>query len=152
MTETTHAAREAASRPNDIKDGAEEFARIGEIARKFDVTLRALRFYEDRGLIHPRREGTTRLYSRRDRARLKLILLGRRIGFSLREVKQIMDLYDPKGPNTRQLKLVLEKSQRQLGRLEARRDALDGAINELKAVMATVRDKVEAVQPLRRAG
>jgi DNA-binding transcriptional MerR regulator len=151
MTETTHAAREAASRPNDIKDGAEEFARIGEIARKFDVTLRALRFYEDRGLIHPRREGTTRLYSRRDRARLKLILLGRRIGFSLREVKQIMDLYDPKGPNTRQLKLVLEKSQRQLGRLEARRDALDGAINELKAVMATVRDKVEAVQPLRRA-
>jgi DNA-binding transcriptional MerR regulator len=152
MTETTHAAREAASRPNDIKDGAEEFARIGEMARKFDVTLRALRFYEDRGLIHPRREGTTRLYSRRDRARLKLILLGRRIGFSLREVKQIMDLYDPKGPNTRQLKLVLEKSQRQLGRLEARRDALDGAINELKAVMATVRDKVEAVQPLRRAG
>jgi DNA-binding transcriptional MerR regulator len=122
------------------------------MARKFDVTLRALRFYEDRGLIHPRREGTTRLYSRRDRARLKLILLGRRIGFSLREVKQIMDLYDPKGPNTRQLKLVLEKSQRQLGRLEARRDALDGAINELKAVMATVRDKVEAVQPLRRAG
>jgi DNA-binding transcriptional MerR regulator len=152
MTETTHAAREAASRPNDSKDGAEEFARIGEMARKFDVTLRALRFYEDRGLIHPRREGTTRLYSRRDRARLKLILLGRRIGFSLREVKQIMDLYDPKGPNTRQLKLVLEKSQRQLGRLEARRDALDGAINELKAVMATVRDKVEAVQPLRRAG
>ncbi|MGN6467634.1 MAG: MerR family transcriptional regulator [Rhizobiaceae bacterium] len=135
-----------------MKDGAEEFARIGEMARKFDVTLRALRFYEDRGLIHPRREGTTRLYSRRDRARLKLILLGRRIGFSLREVKQIMDLYDPKGPNTRQLKLVLEKSQRQLGRLEARRDALDGAINELKAVMATVRDKVEAVQPLRRAG
>jgi DNA-binding transcriptional MerR regulator len=116
MTETTHAAARAASKPD-----VEEFTRIGEMAKSFDVTLRALRFYEDRGLIHPRREGTTRLYSHRDRARLKLILLGRRVGFSLREVKQMMDLYDPKGSNTRQLKLVLEKSQRQLGRLETRR-------------------------------
>jgi DNA-binding transcriptional MerR regulator len=152
MTETKHAAPEAALNPDEARDDTEEFARIGEMARSFDVTLRALRFYEDRGLIHPRREGTTRLYSRRDQARLKLILLGRRVGFSLREVKQMIDLYDPKGPNTRQLKLVLEKSQRQLGRLETRRAALDEAIDELKDMMETVRDRLESVQPLRRAG
>jgi DNA-binding transcriptional MerR regulator len=147
MTETTHAAARAAS-----KSDVEEFTRIGEMAKSFDVTLRALRFYEDRGLIHPRREGTTRLYSHRDRARLKLILLGRRVGFSLREVKQMMDLYDPKGSNTRQLKLVLEKTQRQLGRLETRRAALDEAIGELKDIMENARGRLEAVQPMRRAG
>lgn len=152
MTETMHAARDAAHQPDAAQDNTEEFTRIGEMARSFDVTLRALRFYEDRGLIQPRREGTARLYSRRDRARLKLILLGRRVGFSLREVKQMIDLYDPTGPNTRQFKLVLEKSQRQLGRLEARRAALDEAIGELKDMMAAVRDQLEAPQPLRRAG
>ena len=152
MTDTIRAAADAASRADAGAENPEEFTRIGEMAKSFDVTLRALRFYEDRGLIHPRREGTTRLYSRRDRARLKLILLGRRVGFSLREVKQMMDLYDPKGPNTRQFKLVLERSQRQLGRLEARRAALDEAIRELKDLTAVVRDRLDSVQPLRRAG
>jgi DNA-binding transcriptional MerR regulator len=152
MTERIHAADGAASNVNAATDNEEGFTRIGEMAKSFDVTLRALRFYEDRGLIHPRREGTTRLYSRRDRARLKLILLGRRVGFSLREVKHMMDLYDPKGPNGRQLKLVLEKSDRQLGRLEARRAALDEAIGELKDLMENVRRRLEDAQPLRRAG
>jgi DNA-binding transcriptional MerR regulator len=152
MTETIHAAPDAALESDTARDNQEEFTRIGEMAKDFDVTLRALRFYEDRGLIHPRREGTTRLYSRRDRARLKLILLGRRVGFSLREVKQMIDLYDPKGSNTRQFKLVLEKSQRQLGRLEARRADLDEAIDELKDMMTSVRDRLETTQPLRRAG
>ena len=152
MTKTIHAADAAAPKPDAAREGAEEFTRIGEMAKSFDVTLRALRFYEDRGLINPRREGTTRLYSRRDRARLKLILLGRRVGFSLREVKQMMDLYDPKGTSTRQFKVVLEKSERQLGRLEARRAALDEAIGELKDLMESARDRLEAVQPLRRTG
>jgi DNA-binding transcriptional MerR regulator len=152
MNETTHAADAAASNADAARDDSEEFTRIGEMAKSFDVTLRALRFYEDRGLINPRREGTTRLYSRRDRARLKLILLGRRVGFSLREVKQMMDLYEPKGQNARQYRLVLERSQRQLGRLEARRAALDEAIGELKDLVATVRDRLDGTQPLRRAG
>jgi DNA-binding transcriptional MerR regulator len=151
MTKTIHAVGSAASNFDAADESPEEFTRIGELAKGFDVTLRALRFYEDRGLIHPRREGTTRLYSSQDRARLKLILLGRRVGFSLREVKQMLDLYDPKGPNTRQLRLVLEKSQRQLGRLEARRAALDGAIDELNDMMGNVSDRLDAAQPLRRA-
>jgi DNA-binding transcriptional MerR regulator len=152
MTKTIHAAEGAAPKSAVARANSEEFTRIGDMAKSFDVTLRTLRFYEDRGLIHPRREGTTRLYSRRDRARLKLILLGRRVGFSLREVKQMMDLYDPKGTSTRQFKVVLEKSERQLGRLETRRAALDEAIGELKGLMESARDRLEAVQPLRRAG
>ena len=94
------------------------------MAKKYGVTLRTLRFYEDKGLLSPKRDGTTRLYTRRDSRRLKLILLGRKVGFSLREVKQIMDLYDPSGSNTKQLQLALEKSEKQLGRLRkaARRD------------------------------
>jgi DNA-binding transcriptional MerR regulator len=151
MTENNHAAAGGASKFDVERENVDEFTRIGEMAKAFDVTLRALRFYEDRGLIHPRREGTARLYSHRDRARLKLILLGRRVGFSLREVKQMMDLYDARGSNTRQFKLVLEKSQRQLGRLEARRAALDEAIGELKDMMESVRDRLDAAQPLRRA-
>jgi DNA-binding transcriptional MerR regulator len=152
MTDKNHAASGAASKSDVARENVEEFTRIGEMAKNFDVTLRALRFYEDRGLIHPRREGTMRLYSRRDRARLKLILLGRRVGFSLREVKQMMDLYEPKGQNMRQYRLVLDRSQRQLGRLEARRATLDEAIGELKDLIATVRDGLEAPQQLRRAG
>jgi DNA-binding transcriptional MerR regulator len=122
------------------------YMRIGEMAKTFDVTLRTLRFYEDKGLINPRREGATRLYSRRDRVRLKLIMLGRKVGFSLREVKQMMDLYDPKGSNTKQLRLALEKSERQLGKLNKQRAALDEAIGELTAAMTAVRGMVEERQ------
>ena len=67
---------------------------IGDLAREFDVTLRAIRFYEDEGLLAPRREGSRRVYSKRDRVRLKLILRGKRLGFSLAEVREMLELYD----------------------------------------------------------
>ncbi len=118
---------------------AESCKRIGELAEEYGVTLRTLRFYEDKGLLNPQREGTLRLYDRRDQTRLKLILLGRKVGFSLREVKQMMDLYEPSGSNLRQLKVTLEKSERQMARLEAQRQALDEAIGELSGAMETVR-------------
>ena len=117
----------------------EEYTRIGEMAKTFGVTLRALRFYEDKGLISPRRDGSTRLYTRRDKARLKLILLGRKVGFSLRDVKQIMDLYDPNGTNINHHRLTIEKSEKQLSRLHKQRAAIDEAITELSDMMATVR-------------
>ena len=130
----------AAAADIDISaDDTENFVRIGEMAKSFGVTLRALRFYEDKGLIAPRREGATRLYSRRDRARLKLILLGRKVGFSLRDVKQMIDLYDPKGSNARQLKTTLDKSEKQLVRLQKQRDAIDEAIGDLTAAISQVR-------------
>ena len=118
----------------------EDYVRIGEMAKTFGVTLRTLRFYEDKGLISPKRDGSTRLYTRRDRARLKLILLGRKVGFSLRDVKQIMDLYDPKGANTKQLRLTLDKSEKQLARLQKQRAAIDEAMTELSDTMSIVRN------------
>jgi DNA-binding transcriptional MerR regulator len=108
-----------------------DYARIGDVSDSFGVTLRTLRFYEDKGLIHPKRQGVTRLYSRRDRARIKLILLGKKVGFSLREVKQMIDLYEPGGSNTAQMKAILDKSTKQLEKMKAQRLAVDEAIQEL---------------------
>jgi DNA-binding transcriptional MerR regulator len=136
-----------------VSEAEEEYARIGEMAKTFDVTLRTLRFYEDKGLLSPKRDGSTRLYTRRDRARLKLILLGRKIGFSLRDVKQIMDLYDPNGANTKQLRLTMEKSEKQLARLQKQRAAMDEAIAELSDMMATVRKMLaDRTAPVAAAG
>ena len=145
MTMTFNRASEGAANSNDAEFTAdEEFVRIGDMARKYGVTLRALRFYEDKGLIAPKRDGSTRLYSRKDNARLKLILLGRKIGFSLRDVKQIMDLYDPSGANTKQLRLALEKSEKQMSRLQKQRAVVDEALNELSNIMSIVREQLAA--------
>ncbi|MGC4026438.1 MAG: MerR family DNA-binding transcriptional regulator [Mesorhizobium sp.] len=116
-----------------------DYERIGELAKQFGITLRTLRFYEDKGLISPKRDGVMRLYTRRDKARLKLILLGRKVGFSLREVKQMLDLYEPSGSNTRQLKVTLEKSEKQLVRLQKQRALIEDAIGELTEAMEIVR-------------
>ncbi|CCV14747.1 Transcriptional regulator, MerR family [Mesorhizobium sp. STM 4661] len=131
---------EAAANTNDMSvEAGEDLARIGEMAKNYGVTLRTLRFYEDKGLLNPRRDGSTRLYTRRDKARLKLILLGRKVGFSLRDVKQMMDLYDPTGSNTKQLRLALDKSEKQLARLQKQRALIEDAIGELSNSMAAVR-------------
>lgn len=144
MTKLSAVSENAATffdQPDDIVEG---YMRIGEMAQKYDVTLRALRFYEDKGLLSPKREGATRLYSKRDRARLKLILLGRKVGFSLRDVKQIMDLYDPNGTNSKQLRLTLDKSEKQLVRLQKQRLAIDDAIEELTRNILLVREMLTA--------
>lgn len=132
-------AGETAANTNMSVEAGEDLVRIGEMAKKYGVTLRTLRFYEDKGLLNPQRDGSTRLYTRRDKARLKLILLGRKVGFSLRDVKQMMDLYDPTGSNTKQLKLALDKSEKQLARLQKQRALIDDAINELSGSMSAVR-------------
>ena len=133
-------AGETAANTNNVSvEAGEDFVRIGEMAKKYGVTLRTLRFYEDKGLLNPQRDGSTRLYTRRDKARLKLILLGRKVGFSLRDVKQMMDLYDPTGSNTKQLRLALDKSEKQLARLQKQRALIDDAINELSGSMSAVR-------------
>lgn len=151
MTENTKTAEEAVQEEQS-GETLSGFTRIGEMAESFGVTLRALRFYEDKGLIEPKRIGNARLYSQRDKARLRLVLLGRKVGFSLREVKQMMDLYDPNGSNIRQMKVVLEKSERQLGRLEKQRAAIDEAIGDLKSLIATVRGRLDERQSARRYG
>jgi len=128
-------------------DACEPYIRIGDVARQFGLTLRALRFYEDKGLLSPRREGNTRLYARKDIARLKMVLLGRRAGFSLREVKQVMDLYDPGSGNARQYRTLIDKSERQLVKLEKQRAEIDEAIDELKSAMVEWQAALAARQP-----
>ena len=132
-------AGESMANATELAAQDDEYIRIGDMAKEFGVTLRTLRFYEDKGLLQPKREGNTRLYTRRDVTRLKLIMLGRKVGFSLREVKQMMDLYDPKGSNAKQLRTAIEKSERQLVRLEKQRSAIEEAIVDLKAAMTSWR-------------
>ena len=121
---------------------AEELARIGEIADEFKVTLRTLRFYEDKGLINPKRVGTSRFYGRREKARLRLILLGRDIGFSLEDIREMLNLYEPKTGNQAQMKLAIEKADIQLVRLSEQRKSVDEAIVRLNQAVEIARQKL----------
>ncbi len=107
---------------------------IGDVAREFGVSLRALRFYEDRGLLHPRRRGTARLYSDRDRAHLQLILKGKQLGFTLGEIREILTTRaDADTPLELQLNLDPDQIVAQIRHLERQRADLEVALNELKA-------------------
>lgn len=111
---------------------------IRELCDAFGVTPRALRFYEDQGLISPERSGQTRVFSKRDRARIKLILRGKRFGFSLAEVRELLDLYDLGDGQRAQLTATLEKAREKLEILEERRNDISAAIEELSAHIALV--------------
>ena len=82
---------------------------ISDLARELDITTRAIRFYEEQGMLAPERRGQERIYSAKDRVALKLILRGKRIGFSLAECKELIELYDPAGGNRKQLDTFMEK-------------------------------------------
>jgi len=105
---------------------------ITNLAEEFGVTSRTIRFYEDKGLVSPEREGLTRVYSRSDRARLKLILRGRRLGFSLQDMKKMIELYDPSQESMDQLKFTLQKCEDQLAKLRSQRTDINEAISELE--------------------
>ena len=99
---------------------------ITELAEEFGVTSRTIRFYEDKGLINPAREGTTRVYSRKDRGRLKIILRGRRLGFSLQDIKRI--------------NFTLQKCEEQLAKLNIQRADINEAISELEDGIRQLKD------------
>jgi DNA-binding transcriptional MerR regulator len=107
---------------------------IAELAREFAVTARTIRFYEDEGLIKPRRQGTQRLYSVGDRARLGWILRGKRLGFSLAEIKQLLDLYQVDRTGLQQMRELLRRSRLHIEELERRRADLDAQIGDFKDV------------------
>ena len=120
--------------PSDQKVGDTEPAhRIGSLAREFNVTLRTLRFYEDKGLLTPKRVGTTRLYSNCDRTRLKLILFSKQIGFSLIEIGEILDAYDANKHQKNPMVSSRARFQEKLVTLKAQRSEIDEAILELSA-------------------
>lgn len=117
---------------------------IGEVCAEFQVTPRALRFYEARGLLAPIREGQKRLFTNRDRARLKLILRGKRFGFSLTEIGELLDLYNVGDGQVTQLSAALEAAERHHRELVAQRDELARAIVELEAQMQQMRQLLAA--------
>jgi DNA-binding transcriptional MerR regulator len=114
---------------------------IREMCEAYDVTPRTLRFYEAKELLTPIRIGTRRLFTRRDRARLVLILRGKRFGFSLEDIRQTLDLYDRDGGLTAQRQKAYELGVKRLAEMEAQRAELDLAIAELKAELADARAK-----------
>jgi len=109
---------------------------IGQLCAEFGVTPRTLRFYEAQGLLAPAREGQVRRFTHRDRARLALILRGKRFGFSLEEIRGLLDLYDIGDGGVRQLTETLAAARRHHGDLIAKRDDLDAAIAELEIQIA----------------
>jgi DNA-binding transcriptional MerR regulator len=111
---------------------------IGDLAREFDVTHRTLRFYEDKGLISPRREGVNRIYSRRDRARLKLVILGKKVGFPLAQIKEMLEFYDLKDGHVSQLQLALARFSQQIDSLRQKKQDIEQAIDELTRTMDIV--------------
>jgi len=106
---------------------------IGDLAREFDVTLRTIRFYEDEGLLSPRREGSRRIYSKRDQVRLKLILRGKRLGFSLADVREMLELYDSAPDERQQLEKFVASLSARRAQLERQRAEIDEALGEIRA-------------------
>ena len=130
-------------------DLAKEVMTIREMCDAFEVTPRTLRFYEAKELLAPVRVGMKRLYSRTDRARLGLILRGKRFGFSLEDIRQTLDLYDRDGGNTAQRRKAYELGLKRLAEMETQRVELDLAIAELKAELTDA--EVKGLVPRRAA-
>jgi DNA-binding transcriptional MerR regulator len=104
---------------------------ISQLATEFDVTTRTIRFYEDQGLISPKREGSSRVFSGRDRVRLKLALRGKRLGFSLAEIRELFELYDISRDERQQLEQFLAKLDRRRAHLEQQREDIEVMLNEI---------------------
>lgn len=113
---------------------------VTELSTELKVTPRALRFYEDKGLIAPQRVGRTRVYSHRDRGRIILILRGKRLGFSLKEIAEWLDLYNQDPDQVAQLRLSLAKTRKHIKSLEARHRDLEETLQELRGIETAVVD------------
>jgi DNA-binding transcriptional MerR regulator len=120
-----------------MESSAAKFA-IGELCEAFGVTPRALRFYEDERLIAPERRGTSRFYSDRDRARLSWILRGKRVGFSLNEIRELLDLYDVGDARQTQKRVTIERCRQRIEALRRQKDDIDATISELETFLTTL--------------
>ena len=142
------ARKKAAASAQEVVDahrdeaGSELFG-IAQLCAEFGITLRTIRFYEDKGLLAPRRVGGTRVYTRRDRARLALILRSKAIGASLAEIQHYLDLYGAHGEGrVQQMKFVVERTDKAIAELETRRAHIEATLAELRVINHTVRKQM----------
>ena len=119
---------------------------ISELAKEFGITTRTMRFYEEKGLISPRREGHKRLYSSADRVRIKLILRGKRIGMSLNESVEVIDMYDPEHNNADQLHSLISTVQHRRELLRQQRRDIDDMLNGLQEVQSLCESALDDIE------
>lgn len=128
-----------------------EMLTVTELARETGITARAIRFYESKGLLKPKRAGTTRVYTHRERGRLQLILRGKRLGFTLTDIGEYLDLYDADPTQQDQIALLLEKVNARIQELEAQKTDLEVSLKELSNVRDQARMAL-ATKPKRAVG
>ena len=123
-----------------------QFYSVTQLGLNLGVSARTIRFYEDKGLISPRRAGNNRVYTLRDRARMILILRGKKLGFTLREIKEYLDLYDADPTHAKQMRLLIKGVRSRILLLEDQRIALDEALGELREVEAQAHNALTALE------
>ena len=143
MLDVRRRAAEVVASHRDVDAG--ELFGITELCREFGITLRTIRFYEDKGLLAPRRVNGARVYTRRDRARLALILRSKAIGASLSEIKHYLDLYGAHGEGrVQQLRFVRDRTDKAIAELEEKQRNLEALLSELRLINAEVKRQLES--------
>jgi DNA-binding transcriptional MerR regulator len=132
--------------PSELRRPERTFT-IRQLCVEFKVTPRALRFYEDKGLLSPAREGLNRVYNHRDRARLTLILRGKRVGLSLSEIREILDLYKVEDGGATQSAKSLRKFKERIVAFEAQREDIDHALTELRGACERLEAQLASARP-----
>tara|TARA_E500000305_G_C3979975_1_gene216346 strand:+ start:154 stop:573 length:420 start_codon:yes stop_codon:yes gene_type:complete len=121
----------------------DRFYTVPELAADLGITPRTIRFYEQKGLVNPQRAGTTRVYTRQDRAKMLIILRGKRLGFSLREIADYLDLYGADPTQSEQIRMLLGRVRERISDLEEQRQALDVTLDELRDIEQQSIDALE---------
>jgi DNA-binding transcriptional MerR regulator len=132
-------------------DEAVRLYSIGDLCAEFELSHRAIRFYEDRGLLSPQRIGGNRIYGARDRARLQLILRGKRLGFALADIKELLELYDSDPDHLEQLHATLRKGRARIAELERQWQEIALTVKELREIGAYIEERIRQKEAARAA-
>ena len=119
---------------------------IQQVANELGISMRTMRFYEDKGLIEPRRVGTTRIYTRREVGRMQLILRGKRLGFTLRDIKTFLDLYDADPQHVEQMRALADRVRERIDELEQHRVAIEQTLVELRQIEREAMERVTTAE------
>jgi DNA-binding transcriptional MerR regulator len=131
-----------------MTEPSQDLTGINQVARMLDITPRTLRFYEDKGLITPCRVGAIRVYTRREIARMRLILRGKRLGFTLRDIVEFLDLYDADPQHVEQMRALAQRCRKRIDRLAAQQEAIAETLEELEKIEREALARV--AKPVRR--